>query len=759
MNHKTLKLILFTLILSAVTTGWILIHLIVKNRLLILSPEFIGIVLILLFQLAALTLLIRQWFFNKNQIIPDSNRSVEQRLLLDVIDAGLNEIYIFDAETLKFKYVSPRAHRNTGHIEGDFNVMTPLDLKPSYDERSFRALLKPLLMCEKEKLTFQTVHRRSDKSLYPVEVHLKLIERRGERLFLAVVQDITDRKLVEDSMRLTAKVYESAGEAIMITDVEGTILDINNAFTKITGYTSKEVVGKTPRILKSGKHSQDFYKALWYSLLTTGKWQGEIIDRRKNGEIYPKTLKINELRNEKGERTHYVAIFSDISTSKRNEELAEYLAYHDTLTGLPNRILFHDLFQQILVQAESDDEMVGLIFLDLDRFKNINDTMGHSAGDQLLVEVTQRLRNCLYETDTVARLGGDEFTIIIRKLSNEDTHYVTQVANKIIGTFSRPFKLNNRDIYITASIGITLYPKDGHKIEELLKNADIAMYYAKGVGKNNYQYYSTNLSLQKSDQLYMESDLRRALKQEEFLLHYQPQISFKTGKVSGLEVLVRWQPQSKDLIPPGQFIPLAEETGLITAIDEWVLRAACDQGKIWQDAGLYIPRLSVNLSGRQFSRKSLVETIEKILEETGFHPTFLELEITESSIMQNLDDGIHTLNRLRKLGICIAIDDFGTGYSSLNYLKRLPIDTLKIDQSFIRDMISDSSNTAIVTAIITMGQNLNMKVLAEGVELKSHADFLQEYHCDEAQGYYYSRPLPSGDVPDFLLNYQTANSL
>ncbi len=565
---------------------------------------------------------------------------------------------------------------------------------------------------------------------------------------VGTVQDVTERMRTEESLRLSAKVFQSTSEGIMITDTKGVIVQINKAFTKITGYTEQEALGQTPSILKSGRHEQSFYEHMWYSLTKIGFWQGEIWDRRKNGEIFPKWMSINAVKNDHGIISHYVAIFNDITTRKRTEEVFQRLAHYDTLTGLPNRVLFQDRLQQAIIQAKRKKYFVALLFLDLDRFKNINDSLGHLAGDFLLTEVSKRLTNCIRSMDTVARLGGDEFTIILTEITNSQG--VTSVANKIIESFKEPFLLNNQEMIITTSIGITLYPNDGQDMEVLLKNADLAMYHAKSIGKNNYQFFSADMNIELIEQIDLELNLRRALEKKEFILHYQPQISLKTGKIIGVEALLRWQPSKFGLVPPGKFIPLAEETGLIIPIGEWVLKESFEQQVRWSKMGFQDIRVAVNLSAKQFMQRNLLESISNTINETNVNPSYIEIEITESAIMNDIDQGIKLLYQFKDMGFKLALDDFGTGYSSLSYLKKFPLDTLKIDQSFIRDMENDQQNSAIVAAIISLGQNLNLKILAEGVEKEDQIHFLRKHHCEEVQGYYFSKPIDQESLTSLL---------
>jgi diguanylate cyclase (GGDEF)-like protein/PAS domain S-box-containing protein len=460
-------------------------------------------------------------------------------------------------------------------------------------------------------------------------------------------------------------------------------------------------------------------------------------------------------RDETGRAVQMAGTVQDITGRKQAEEQIAYLAYHDTLTGLPNRRLFKDRLTHTLAHSRRHGHLAATIFLDLDRFKRINDTLGHSVGDVLLQEVAKRLVNCVRKSDSVgrpfvdefttdvARLGGDEFTVLLTEI--REIQDAAKVARRILAALLEPFYLDSQEIFVSASIGITVYPSDGEDAESLLKNAEAAMYHAKDQGKDNYQFYNDSMNAASSKKLALENRLRKALERGEFLLYYQPQLDIFTEEIIGAEALIRWRHPEMGLVFPGEFIGLAEETGLITEIGEWVLTSACLQNKAWQDAGLKRIRLAVNLSSRQFQQKELIEMISRALAMSGLDPRFLELELTESIVMPNAEEAVSTLQQLKAMGVRISLDDFGTGYSSLSYLKKFPLDTLKIDQSFLRDIASDPDSTAITKAIIAMGHSLNLRVIAEGVETEHQLAFLREQGCDEAQGYFFSPPLPADE--------------
>jgi diguanylate cyclase len=443
-----------------------------------------------------------------------------------------------------------------------------------------------------------------------------------------------------------------------------------------------------------------------------------------------------------------VQLQEEVKERKRSEERIEYLAYHDSLTSLPNRTLFGKILNHGISQARRRTKELAVLFIDLDRFKNINDTLGHEAGDALLQEVAKRLKQCLRDSDTVARLGGDEFVVLLEELS--DQKHVSLVAHKILTTLVKPFVTLGQEFHVTASIGISTYPTDGDDEKSLMKNADIAMYRAKEEGKNNFQFYSDELNVHSFERLAMESNLRRALERNEFQLHYQPKVDLRTGRITGVEALLRWLHPDLGIVAPAQFIPMAEETGLIVPIGIWVLRTACAQQMAWQDKGLQPLSVAVNLSARQFSDEHLLKDITSIVEESGIDPALLELEITESMLMHNVEKAIRTLNALDNMGIQLAIDDFGTGYSSLSTLKRFPINTIKVDRSFVRDLPGGADDKSIIDAIIAMGRTLSMTVIAEGVETKEQADYLREHACDEFQGFYFKKPMPADQLTRLL---------
>lgn len=568
---------------------------------------------------------------------------------------------------------------------------------------------------------------------------------------VGVMLDITARKEAEAGLRLSRQVFDNTAEGIVITDAYFNVLEVNQAYINITGYSREEIIGERPMVMNTGLHNKQYYDDLWQSLKTEGKWVGEIWNRRKNGESYPEWLSISAVTDSKKIVQNYVAVFTDITSRKQSEERLQFMANHDALTHLPNRTLLQERIEQALLRAKRSNGKLAVLFIDLDRFKVINDTLGHQAGDMLLQEAARRLKDCLRVSDTVARQGGDEFVVLVEDFT--DSQYLTSVARKIMGVLSQPFILLNQELYISASIGISVYPEDGLDLFSLLKNADVAMYRAKESGKNTFQFYAAESNVHSLERLTLENSLRRALERKEFVLHYQAKVNMRTRKIIGAEALLRWAHPELGLLPPAEFIPMAEETGLIIPIGAWVLEESCRAAYGWREAAGYPIRVGVNLSARQFREEGLHQTIANALANSGLTADCLELEITESMIMQNAERATGLLQHFRQLGTHVLIDDFGTGYSSLGYLKHFPIDSLKIDRSFVRDIPDDSDDMAITQAIIALARSLNLKVVAEGVENKEQLRFLHEQGCDLMQGYIFSEPLPEEEFVALLKSY------
>jgi diguanylate cyclase (GGDEF)-like protein/PAS domain S-box-containing protein len=566
--------------------------------------------------------------------------------------------------------------------------------------------------------------------------------------FAVTFSDITERVAAEERMRLWAKVFESTSEAIVITDAQGTIVDINAAFAAVTGIPKERAVGARASILKSGRHTPAFYEQMWGALKESGTWQGELWYRRENGELFPAWLTINAVRDPSGRTAHFVGTFADLSASRESEAQLTRLANLDPLTKLPNRLLFNARLQLSIQNARRERRTIACIFLDLDSFKHINESLGHRVGDQLLQAIVPRLQTCVGAEDTVARLGGDEFALLLEDVSPASDPAV--IAQRVLDRLAAPFVLNGKEFYTTASIGIGVYPDNGDDADAIVKNTEAAMYRAKEDGKNSFRFYTSELTVTALERVLLETNLRHALAREEFVVYYQPQISLASGAVIGAEALIRWDHPGTGLIEPAKFIPLAEETGLIVPIGEWVLEQACAQVKAWEAAGAAPLVISVNLSGFQFRRGMLTRTVRKALNAAGLDPNRLVLEVTENFLMEEAADIAATLGVFKTLGIQLAIDDFGTGYSSLNALRRLPFHTLKIDRSFVKSVTEDVDAAAIVRAIVAMAHSLSLTVVAEGVETRAQERFLKEAGCDEAQGYLYSRPVPADAFAKFL---------
>lgn len=573
-------------------------------------------------------------------------------------------------------------------------------------------------------------------------------EETGSVRICGISVNVTARKLSEERLRLARKALETVSEGILITDADGVILDTNPAFSEITGFDAEYAIGKRPSIGQSGRHDREFYRKMWEQLTTKGEWEGEIWDRRANGEVYPKWLSISSVRSANGRIMNYIGIFQDISDQKESEETLHRLAFYDPLTSLPNRAFFRERLSHEIGIASRTATKLGVLFIDLDRFKYVNDSLGHSVGDMFLGEVARRLSALIDKGDTVARLGGDEFAII--RLNVNHPLDLQMLAQNILQAISEPFSSEGQDVFLDASIGIVIYPDDATATEHLLRNADMAMYRAKDAGGNQFAFFKSEMTRASARRLTLDSDMREAIYNGEFEVYYQPKIEVASGKVAGMEALVRWNHPTKGLVPPDQFIPLAEETGLIIPIGQWVLETACRQTRLWHDKGLECLRVAVNLSANQFADPLLVETVAGTLETTRLDATSLELEITESVIMKDVDHTAETFHRFADMGIRLAIDDFGTGYSSLSYLKRFPIHSLKIDRSFVMDLETDNDDQAIVHSVGSLAQNLNLAVVAEGVETEFQYDFLKQVHCQFIQGFWFSKPLPAGEFEAFV---------
>ncbi|MGK7944394.1 MAG: EAL domain-containing protein [Microcystaceae cyanobacterium] len=645
--------------------------------------------------------------------------------------------------------------------EGIFQILekTPEQFDNSYE--TWRASIHP---DDREMVNsiFSSAieHHQTYQMSYRLITHNRLIkhvQEQGETTYgdsgfplrtVGTLQDITQQVQTDAKMRQAAAVFKNTTEGVMITDLKGMILEVNQAFCAITGYSREEVIGNNPRLLNSGRYDQDFYAGMWQSLISEGHWQGEIWNRRKNGSSYPELLSISAVTDDDGNPTGYVGVFSDITKAKESEARLYHLAHHHPLTQLPNRVLLDSRLAQSLERSRHNQTTLAVIFVDLDRFKHINDSMGHSTGDQILQEFAHRLKPIFRSNDTIAHLGGDEFVLVLEETHSTQT--IVVVIDRILEVLQQPFKLAEREIYVTASLGISVFPDDGTSASSLLQNADAAMYKAKAAGGNTYCFYTQEMTAEALKYVVMENALRTAISEDQFHLVFQPQIDLASRQWVGMEVLLRWNYPELGKISPAVFIPIAEQSSMICEIGIWVLRQACIQGKQWLDRGVNFGRISVNIAGAQIQSGDLVSIVSQILEETGFSPQALELEVTEGFIMQQPESQIEQLQTIRDMGIQLAIDDFGTGYSSLSYLKQLPIDKLKIDQSFVKDIPHDQDDMAIAEAIIALGKALNLEIIAEGVETMDQATYLQEKGCKQAQGYLFSKPVNSTVIPQLF---------
>lgn len=664
-----------------------------------------------------------------------------------IIDTTGEGYWLVELNTLKIIEVNEALCRMLGYSREEIIGRQPFELADEENSRIFAYQASKIRQTRQR--SYEVVLQHKDGHDVIVQINATNMphgEEEPNQAF-AFITDITERKRAEEELRIAATFFETTSEAITVTDTHNRIIAINPAFTAITGYTEEEALGRDPSFLGSGRNNRAFYRNMWHTLERLGRWQGEIWNRRKNGEIYPEWLSIVAIRDDKGVVKQYMAVFSDITKRKQDEEKIWRQANYDGLTGLPNRNLFKDRLDQAMHAAHREGSRLALMFIDLDRFKWVNDTLGHASGDLLLQEAARRLQGHVRETDTVARLGGDEFTVLLNDIKG--TVDVDRIAENLLGCLAEAFNLGGKEAFVTGSIGITLYPGDATDMEQLLGNADAAMYTAKEAGRNVFRYFTREMNEAAQRRLQLETDLRRVLEREELLLHYQPIID-SHGEACGAEALLRWDHPEFGAISPDEFIPLAEETGTIIPIEQWVMRQACNDAVRFKKCVSGDFFVSVNISSVQCKSDHCRMVIGSVLQESGLDPACLKLEITERVMMENTEYVIELLREVRSMGVRLAVDDFGTGYSSLSYLKQFPVDVLKIDRVFIEDLPDDRDNMALVEAIIAMAHSLNLQVVGEGVETPEQLAFLNSLGCDMIQGFHYSRPVPAQELVDFL---------
>lgn len=665
--------------------------------------------------------------------------------ILDMLNTG---IVLYDAQTGAIRDCNKTAALLFGLTVDHFKTLNfaALHLEPSAAE-AFNSLGE-LELQSRDQFFTEWPLRRADGSVFPAELRLRPHRIEGEALYLLTIDDLTRQQEYEDSLALAQQVFDNAAEAVMITDAENRIVRINSAFTRITGWTAEESLGRNPSFLSSGKQSPDFYREMWQTLSEAGVWQGEVVNRRRSGQYYPEWLSISTVRNRQGKVTHYLAIFSDISERKRAEGLIHRYSWFDSLTDLPNKALLIDRINQAIIAAQNEGKPLYLLAFNLNRLKHINDSLGHNIGDEVLKIVAQRLVKATREGDTVSRVTGDDFVVVVPRLSQP--HRAINLAERLVESINAPMDIQGNAIHITANAGLSVFPADGTEPDTLLMNADAALNHSRTQGQNKIAFFEPHMNAAILEKINLQGELTAALANQQFLLHFQPQLDLQTQRLTGVEALIRWQHPERGLVSPAVFIPAAEELGLIVQIGDWVIDEACRSLARWRQRGLTELCVAINLSAHQFAHTNLVQTVRDAIVRHGVPPERIELEITEGVAMHDADEVLTRLHELKAIGVQISIDDFGTGYSSLAYLMRFPVDKLKIDQSFVRDMGNSSEADSIVRAIVALAHGLSLAVIAEGVETDAQLDRLKHIGCNEIQGYLLSRPLSFDDVSQWI---------
>jgi diguanylate cyclase (GGDEF)-like protein/PAS domain S-box-containing protein len=673
------------------------------------------------------------------------------------LDSSIDAIYLIDYEQMRFIDANETATKILGYCRKELLALGPQDLKPDPGElERIRRRFHDIVHSQTQTGMIETVHQRKDGTRFPVEVYLRAMKSEGRQILVAVVRDISSRLKAEADLRESEDrfraIFHQAGVGLAHLTLDGKWIQANLKFCEIIGYSIPEIQQLSYRDITHPNDlpsDEDMIRGL-----LSGEYFQYTKEKRyihKEGHIVWVNITVSMICDRTGAPIYTVTAIEDITNRKKIESELMHLANHDSLTGLPNRVLIKDKLSQAVAHAHRMHQQIAVILIDIDRFKNVNDSLGHSIGDLIIVEIGRRLSSRVAPHHMVGRLGGDEFVILLTELDNEEL--ISGIAQDVLDVLAQKLNVHEHEFFLSGSLGVSIYPKDGADSQSLLKNADTAMYRAKDAGGNNIKFYAHEMNARAMARFTIESGLRRALEKQEFELHYQPQLDVLSNQVVGMEALLRWYPSGNFKFSPSEFIPIAEETGLIVPIGEWVLRTACAQNRAWHDAG-YQMRVAVNLSARQFKQKNIVKLVKQVLQQTGCDPDWLELEITESVVMEDPQSATETLQELSDMGVHLSIDDFGTGYSSLSYLKRFPIDTLKIDQSFVRDITTDADDAAIAKAVIALAHSMKLKVVAEGVETAEQLEYLRVQLCDIMQGYLFSRPMSVADVAVFLQKNQ-----